>query len=82
MSTYAGNYYIDTLFDSQYNTLKVIGKSLKENSICRIEAYEFFPILLGGKSAYISDRRYLVSFQEAYFLSDDDFFMEMFAIPM
>lgn len=80
--TYDGSFYADALLESQDNLLKVIGKDLKKNALTDTGPYEFFSTLSGKKGAFVYDRHYLVPFQKSYFISQDDFFDEMFSIAM
>lgn len=80
--TYVGAYYIESLVESNDNAVKEIGESLKKNSITYMEPYEFFLTLSEKRGAFISNRHFLSPFQDAYFLSEDTFFLEMFGIAI
>lgn len=80
--TFPGTYYIDVLLESQIPTIKVIGESLKKNSINRMAPKEFFSSLSRQKGAFIAAKPYLSPFQEIYFLSQDNFFQEMYGIAI
>lgn len=80
--TYAGSFFIDVLFESPDDTIKVIGEYLKENVITLIEPYDYFSTLKGEKGAFIASKPYLAPLQGVYFLSQDVFFQEMFGIAI
>lgn len=81
-STYSGSYLIGTLSDSEDNRLKIIGKSLQENSFNTLNVDGVLNQKDKVKYAFVTARPILLPLKQKYFLSQDSFFTMMFAIPM
>lgn len=80
--TYKGSYIINTFLESEEQSLRIIGQSLKEHSGTLNDPKGFLDNLKIKKGAFITGRVFLRSLKEKYFLSQDRTFVMMFAIGM